>query len=56
MKNETNITQLTAHLQTYQDFKNAVIVVSVALNVFVLVTWMVASLSSEYAAQLATLI
>lgn len=58
MKKKTNIQalQAAAVLQTNEDFKTALIVVSVAVNLFVLTTWLVAQLSSEYASQLSTLI
>ncbi len=55
MKNKTNTTAVTL-AQTNEDFKTSLIIVSVGANLFVLTTWMVAQLSSDYAAQLATLI
>jgi hypothetical protein len=45
-----------ATAQTNQDFKNALLIVSVVANLFVLTAWMVAQLSAEYAGQLANLI
>ncbi len=55
MKNKTNTPAVTL-VQTNEDFKMSLIIVSVGVNLFVLTTWMVAQLSSDYAAQLATLI
>jgi hypothetical protein len=45
-----------AFRQTNQDFKNALLVVSLVINLFVLTTWMVASLSPSHAAQLSQLV
>jgi hypothetical protein len=42
--------------QTNEDFKMALIIVSVAVNVIVLTTWLVAQVSADHAAQLTTLI
>ena len=55
MKNNTNTANITL-AQTNEDFKMSLIIVSVGVNLFVLTSWMVAQLSTEYAAQLATLI
>ncbi|MBP7760894.1 hypothetical protein KA093_03820 [Candidatus Saccharibacteria bacterium] len=52
MNNKTN----TTGAQANQDFKNAILIVSLLVNAFVLTTWMVASLSASYAAQLAQLV
>ena len=41
---------------TQSDFKNAMLIVSLLVNLFVLTTWLVAKASSEYAAQLVTLL
>lgn len=56
MKHSNTNTTALAIEQSNQDFKNAVLIVSVTVNSFILITWMVAQVSSEYAAQLSTLI
>lgn len=52
--NTTHIEQAVVH--SNEDFKNAVIIVSITINVFILVTWIATQVSEEYAAQLASLI
>jgi len=60
MKKKTNTTNQTvsanAVLQTNEDFKMSLIIVSVAVNVIVLTTWLVAQVSADHAAQLTSLI
>ncbi len=61
MNNNTNTQVTQAHsaaviAKTNEDFKHAVLVVSIVANVFVLTAWLVAQASSEYAAQLSSLI
>lgn len=58
MKKKTNAiaTQSAALMQTNDDFKTALVIVSVGVNVAVLTAWLVAQMSSEYASQLSSLI
>ena len=60
MKKKTNTTtqsvSANAILQTNEDFKMSLIIVSVAVNVIVLTTWLVAQVSAVHAVQLSTLI
>ena len=60
MKKKTNTTNQTvsanAVLQTNEDFKMSLIIVSVAVNVVVLTAWLVAQVSADHAAQLTSLI
>lgn len=46
----------SAILQTGADFKTALLVVSVTLNLFVFIAWLVAQVSEDYAKQLASLL
>jgi hypothetical protein len=57
-KTNTHTESATANaiVQTNEDFKMSLIIVSVAVNVFVLTTWLVAQVSADHAAQLTTLI
>lgn len=57
MNKKTNTTHIEqAVVQSNEDFKNALIIVSITINVFILVTWIATQVSEEYAAQLASLI
>jgi hypothetical protein len=58
MKKKTNKPSkaASATLQTNADFKTALIVVSVTLNLVVFITWLVAQVSEDYAKQLASLL
>lgn len=53
-----NKTQTISTIETTsnEDFKTAVLVVSVVANAFVFTAWLVAQTSSDYAAQLASVI
>lgn len=51
-----NTTKTHTIPQTHDDFKTAVVIVSVVANVFVLTAWLVAQTSAEYASQLASII
>lgn len=57
MKKKTNKPSKKAAsstLQTNADFKTALFVISVTINLFVFITWLVAQVSDEYAKQLAS--
>lgn len=51
----TNTSEI-AITQSNDDFKHAVLIVSVAVNAFVLTAWLLAQFSAEYASQLVSLI
>jgi hypothetical protein len=57
MKKKTNKSSkaVPAVFQTSADLKNALLVISVTLNMFVFIAWLVAQVSDEYAKQLASL-
>lgn len=55
MKKQTKISA-SGNLQLNQDFKNALLIVSLLVNLFVFTTWLVARLSPEHAAQLSQLV
>ncbi len=52
MRNKINIQTRQIMDITQADFKNATLLVSLLVNLFVLTTWLVAKASSVYAAQL----
>jgi hypothetical protein len=52
---ETIVATISAHEQVGHDLKNAVLIVSIVANLFIITTWLALQMTSAYDTQLASL-